>query len=104
MLKNWVGILAVLALTACAPLAPAPDAQAVRVEGTPGMAVIYLVRTNPDQSYLTALVLVNDSMVGATYAGTYIRIEVPAGRHRLSGYASDNGALNVNVERDRIYF
>lgn len=104
MLKKWIGILTLLALTGCAPLAPAPDAQAVRIEGTPGMAVIYLVRTRPDVSYLTAPVLIGDRMLGATYAGTYIRIEVPAGRHRLSGYASDNGALTVDVERDRIYF
>lgn len=104
MLKKWISILTLLALTACAPLAPAPDTQAVRIEGTPGMAVIYLVRTNPDLSYLTAPVVVGDTMVGATFAGTYIRIEVPAGRHRISGYASDSGALTVNVERDRIYF
>jgi hypothetical protein len=68
------------------------------------MAVIYIVRTVPDVSYLTAPVVVGDRMVGATYAGSYIRVEVPAGRHLISGYASDNGSLRVDVQADRIYF
>jgi hypothetical protein len=104
MLKNWIGIFAVLALTACAPLAPSPGDQAVRIEGTPGMAVIYIVRTRPDLSYLTTQVLVDDKMVGATYAGTHLRVEVPAGRHRITGYGHDNGALTIDVASDRIYF
>ena len=105
MSKNWIGILALVALvTGCAPLAPAPTATPVSIEGTPGMAVIYIVRTNPDVSYLTAPVVVGDRMVGATYAGSYIRVEVPAGRHLISGYASDNGSMIVDVQADRIYF
>lgn len=105
MLKTWIGILAVLAsLAACAPLPTAPEAQAIRIEGTPGMAVIYLVRTRPDVSYLTAQVAVDDRMVGATFAGTYIRIEVPAGRRHLSGTGQDNGALKLDVQADRVYF
>lgn len=105
MLKRSLGILAILALTSCAPFTPtAQQTQAVRIEGTPGMAVIYLVRTMPDISYVTAPVVVGDRMVGATYEGTYLRIELPPGRHKVSGYASDNGSLTVNVERDRVYF
>lgn len=105
MLKTWIGILAVLAsLAACAPFPPAAETQAVRIEGTPGMAVIYLVRTRPDVSYLTAQVVVDDKIMGATFAGTYMRIEVPAGRRHISGYGHDNGALTLEVQADRIYF
>ena len=104
MLRIWTGILALVALlSACAPLA-VRETQAVRIEGTPGMAVIYLVRTSPDISYLTATVVLDDRLVGPTYAGTYYRLEVPGGRHRLSGFAQDSGALNVDVQADRIYF
>lgn len=95
-------LLFVATLAGCAPLAP--TAQAVKVEGTPGMAVIYLVRTDPDLSYLTAPVTLDDRLIGSTHAGTYYRLEVPAGRHRLSGYAGDNGALTLDVQADRIYF
>lgn len=105
MSKNWVGILAlVVSLAACAPLAPTSTATPVSIEGTPGMAVIYIVRTNPDLSYLTAPVVIAGRMVGATYAGSYIRVEVPAGRHLISGYASDNGSMTVDAQADRIYF
>ena len=68
------------------------------------MAVVYIVRANPDLSYLTTPVVVGDRLIGSTHAGTYYRVELPAGRHRLSGYAHDNGALDLNVQADRVYF
>ena len=106
MLKTWTRIIALLALlAACAPLQPtARDTGAVRIEGTPGMAVIYLVRTSPDISYLAAPVVLDDRLIGPTYAGTYDRLEVPAGRHRLTGYAQDSGSLTLDVQADRVYF
>ena len=106
MFKNWTWVLAVVVLlSGCAQLGSTEgQGQAVRIEGTPGMAVVYIVRTRPDVSYLTAPVVVNDRLVGATYAGTYVRVEVPAGRVRISGYASDNGGMTMDVQPDRIYF
>ena len=104
MLKTWTGILALIALLAgCAPLSPR-DREAVRIEGTPGKAVIYLVRTNPDLSTVSATVTLNGDLLGTTHAGTYFRVEVPAGRHRFSGYAGDSGSITVDVQSDRIYF
>src|SRR5688572_26693265 len=106
MLKTWIGTFALVCLLAgCASMGPsAQDTQAVRIEGTPGMAVIYLVRTHPDLSYLTTPVVLNDRMIGSTYAGTYYRLEVPTGRHLLSGYAQDAGAITLDVQADRVYF
>ena len=106
MLKTWMGILAAGAfLAGCAGFGPSPqDAQAVRIENTPGVAVIYLVRTNPDLSYVPATVTLDDRLVGTTYAGTHYRLEVPAGRHRLSGYGRDNGGITLDVQADRVYF
>ena len=106
MTKIRIGILAVFAFIAgCAGFGPSPqDTQAVRIEGTPGRAVVYIVRTYPDLSYLTAPVVVGDRMVGATYAGTYIRVELAPGRHVISGYAQDNGAITLDVQADRVYF
>ena len=105
MFKPLSGMLVVLALlTACAPLSPDPAAQAVRIESTPGMAVIYLVRTVPDVSYLATPVVIDDRMIGSTFAGTYYRIEVPAGHHRLRGYAQDSGSLDLELQADRVYF
>jgi hypothetical protein len=106
MTRIGVGILAIVAFIAgCAGFVPpAQDTQAVRIEGTPGRAVVYIVRTFPDLSYLTTPVVVGDRMVGATHAGTYIRVELAAGRHVISGYAQDNGAMTLDVQADRVYF
>jgi hypothetical protein len=106
MLKRSIGILAVIALLAgCAGLdTSAQSRQALRIESTPGMAVIYLVRPKPDLSYVPSTVTLDDRLVGTTYAGTYYRLEVPAGRHRLSGYGGDNNGLTLDVQAGQIYY
>ena len=104
MLKTWIGIvLALAALAACAPLPPAP-ASAPTVQGAPGKAVIYVVRTRPDASYLTAPITLDEQPLGATFAGTHMRLEVAPGRHRLAGYGGDMGSITVDVASDRVYF
>ena len=106
MLKTWIGLFATLVLlTACAPMKVAPGSASVpQIQGTPGKAVIYVVRTRPDLSYLTSTLTLDDQLIGSTHAGTYIRLEVTPGRHRISGYASDNGAISLDVHADRVYF
>ncbi|MES2562269.1 MAG: DUF2846 domain-containing protein [Pseudomonadota bacterium] len=106
MLKTWIGLVSTLVLlTACAPMTVAPgSASAPQIQGTPGKAVIYVVRSRPDLSYLTSTLTLNDQLIGSTHAGTYIRLEVTPGRHRISGYAQDNGAIALDVQADRVYF
>ena len=106
MSKTWIGIVAALAslVAGCASMAPAPHAAAPAVQATAGKAVIYVVRTRPDTSYLTAPLTLDGEPIGATFAGTHIRLEVGPGRHRIAGYASDMGAISLNVAADRVYF
>ena len=104
MLKNWIGIFAAAALVAACALPGQPEPQSVRIEGAPGAAVIYVVRSNPDIGPLPAQLVLNDRPVGAIYPGTYLRLEVPAGRHRLTGYGHDNGAITLETQVGRIYF
>jgi hypothetical protein len=105
MLRVWMAVLATVALLAgCTAMAPAPQSSAPRAESSPGKAVVYIVRTRPDLSYLAAPLVVDDRMIGASYAGTYFRLELAPGRHRISGYAQDNGAMTVDVQPDRVYF
>jgi hypothetical protein len=33
-----------------------------------------------------------------------MRLEVAPGRHHISGYGHDNGAITLDVQADRIYF
>ncbi len=93
-----------LALSACAPLPPMPgDAAAKRFETVPDKAVIYLVR-HPLERNFVAPVMLDDSSIGSTYKGTYIRVVVPGGVHRISGMAGDSGSINVKTEPGQIYF
>src|SRR5262245_50273221 len=104
MLKTLAGMLVIAALvTACAAI-PQPDPSSVRIEGTPGSAVIYVIRTKPDIGPIPAQLTVNEQLVGTSYPGVYYRVEVPAGRVRLGGTGVDNGALTLQTQADGIYF
>lgn len=97
--------LALLWLAACTPLPPSPqDIQAKRFETVPEKAVVYLFRDAPDFSDEVATVLLNDSVHGSTYPGTYMRLELAPGRHRISGFATDSGIIEFNTQPGRLYF
>lgn len=106
MLRLSAAVLALgLALAGCASFYPSPQAmQAVSIQGTPGKAVIYLVRGDPDLSIVAAQIALDGELLGTSYAGTYFRVEVPAGRHRFSGYGVDGGNITLDVQADRVYF
>lgn len=106
MSGKWSVLIAVLILSACTSMSPprSSTAAAPQIESAPGKAVIYIVRTRPDMSYLAAPLALDDRMIGATYAGTYLRLEVPPGRHRITGYAQDNGSITIDTQADRVYF
>ena len=105
MLRVWMAVVATVALLGgCTSMAPAPQSAGPRAESAPGKAVVYIVRTRPDLSYLAAPLVVDDRMIGPSYAGTYFRLELTPGRHRISGYGQDNGAMSLDVQADRVYF
>jgi hypothetical protein len=94
----------IFVLSACVPLPPLPgDAAAKRFEPVPDRAVIYLVR-HPLDSIMPAPILLDDEMIGSTYKGTYIRMVVPGGMHRIAGMAGDSGSIRLQTERGQIYF
>jgi hypothetical protein len=95
----------VLVLVACVQLPPTPeDLEAKNFAPVPGKAVIYLVRSNADITYDVAGVMLDEQMIGSTYIGTYLRLVVEPGRHRISGFAGDSGSLVVDVTPGQIYF
>ena len=107
MLKTWLGLIAALAFVAgCTSMSGSPQAggPVPQIQSAPGKAVIYVVRSRPDLSDLTATLKLNDQIVGSTYSGTYMRFEVAPGRHHITGYGHDNGAITLDVQPDRIYF
>lgn len=93
-----------LAVTGCAQLPPpAEDASAKRFEPVSGKAVVYLARPPFDHSYIAPVVL-GDEPIGATYNRTYLRLELPPGRHELRGMAGDSGSIRLDVRAGEIYY
>jgi hypothetical protein len=101
----WRILVLVLTLAGCAQLPPTPqEIQAKHFEPVPGRSVIYIVRDYPDFNY-DAATLTLDNAAGVTlYAGTFYRWEVPAGKHRIAGYAGDSGVINLDTAPDRVYY
>ena len=97
---------AALLLAGCiTPLPPAAgDAQAKRFETVPGKAVIYLVRDRPDFTREPTPVVLDDSVMGTSYPGTYFHWVVAPGRHRIAGFAGDSGAIAVDTAPGGLYF
>jgi hypothetical protein len=93
------------ALAACAPLPPHPqDAQAKQFQNVPDKAVIYVVRSYPDLNPRPTYLLFDNRGGVTTYPGTYVRWEVAPGKHRIAGFASDSGLIELNTEPGKIYF
>jgi hypothetical protein len=96
---------AVLYAAACAPLPPSPqDLQAKRFDPAPDKGVVYLFRDLPDFVDDGAPITVDGMMQATTYPGTYLRLELDPGRHRIAGFASDAGAVELEVQAGQIRF
>jgi hypothetical protein len=104
--RLWI-VLSLIFVAGCVGLPPQPaDIAAKRFEAMPGQAVVYLFRDSPDFSPegSAQTVQVDDRMIGSTYPGTYFRLELPPGRHRISGYGADGANILVDVSAGNIYF
>lgn len=100
----FAALLAVV-LAACAPLPPTPqELEAQRFEAVADQSVIYIVRPYPDASSQPTPLWLDDNVMGSTYPGTFYRWVVPAGRHRIAGYAGDSGRIEFDTAPGRIYF
>lgn len=42
--------------------------------------------------------------LGSLYAGTYYRLELAPGTHRIAGYAGDSGVFELAVTAGGLYF
>jgi hypothetical protein len=105
LMQRGIAVLSLLWLAACTPLPQSPqDIEAKQFRAVPDKAVVYLFRDAPDFADDAATVLVNDSVQGTTFPGTYLRIELGAGKHRVSGFAFDSGIIEFEARPGSIYF
>ena len=63
-----------------------------------------LFRSEPDFIDDGAPVTVDGNLQGTTYPGTYLRLELAPGRHRISGFAGDAGWIDVAAAPGEIRF
>lgn len=96
---------AFVAAVSCAPLPPSPaDLAAKRFEPAADKGVVYVFRNQPDFTDDGAPITVNGDLQGTTYPGTYLRLELAPGRHRISGFAGDAGWIDVDATPGEIRF
>jgi hypothetical protein len=87
------------------PIPPSPqEIEAKRFESVPGKAVVYLFRDAVNYATVAAPVALDGSPVGSTYAGTFMRLVMDPGRHRINGTYQDMGAIELTVAANQIYF
>ncbi|MGQ0522610.1 MAG: DUF2846 domain-containing protein [Betaproteobacteria bacterium] len=93
-------------LAACASTPQASrerDAQAKEFNTHPGTAALYVYR--PDTAFEEESVLyVGGRLIGATLPGTYFRIDLRPGAHRLQGTGVDNGSITIEAHPGALYF
>lgn len=104
-LRGLLAAAALLIAGCITPLPPSPrDLEAKRFKNVPGKAVIYVVRDQPDFTREPTSVVLDDSVMGTSYPGTYFHWVVAPGRHRIAGFASDSGVMVLDAAAGNIYF
>lgn len=97
--------LLVCIISGCATREPGPqELQSKRFETKPDKAVVYLYRDRLDFSRAPVSLMLDGQGLGGVYAGTYYRLELAPGRHRVAGFAGDSGAFEFTAESGRLYF
>lgn len=94
-----------LLLAACATREPGPEElRSKRFEAIPDKAVVYLYRDRPDFVNNPAGLTLDGQSLGSTYPGTYYRLELAPGRHRIAGFAGDAGVVVFDTQPGKLYF
>jgi hypothetical protein len=98
-------IALLLVIASCATRVPDPaELQAKRFETIPDKSAVYLYRDRPDFSSAPASLTLDGQPLGSVYAGTFFRLELAPGRHRIAGYAGDSGVFEFSAEAGKLYF
>jgi hypothetical protein len=104
-MRGIISAIFVVLLAGCVAQPPSPqDLQAKRFETIPDKAVVYLYRDRPDFVDNPAGLVLDGQSLGSTYPGTYYRLELAPGRHRIAGFAGDAGVVVFDTQPAKLYF
>jgi len=81
------------------------DAEAKQFRSVPELAQVYIYRNNPEYVGAPGGVTINRSYAGETYARTYFRIYLPAGKHEIiTSNGNVRNKMSIEVESGKNYF
>jgi len=92
-------------LAGCATREPGPqEIRSKKFEAIPDKAVVYIYRDRLDFSRAPVSLMLDGQGLGSIYAGTYYRLELAPGGHRIAGFAGDAGVFEFAAAPGRLYF
>ena len=87
---------------------PERDALAKQFATNPRAATVYIYRPggNFDNNVedVGSVLYVDQRLIGSTLAGVYFLVHLSPGTHVLSGIATDQGKMTLQVEAGKLYF
>lgn len=86
---------------------PDRDAEAKRFVAHPASAALYVYRSDfpvSDDVWTQTALWIDDRLIGQTLPGTYYRVDLRPGAHRLRADGADQGRLNIDTAAGQTYF
>jgi len=80
------------------------DAQAKLFKTHPQKSIIYIYRRDTQSSSVEMELMIDGQHVATSVGGTYIKLEVNPGRHRLVAYADNSNKLMLATLKNKNYF
>jgi hypothetical protein len=109
MVRAFAGLLAVslALLSGCASIpeaSPELDRQAKTFSAPSRKAGVYIYRNEHFGAAIQAQLLLDGNYLGHTGAMTYYYVEVPAGRHTITGKAENESVVTFDAVNGRLYY
>ena len=101
---------AAAALSGCTSTPQAPpdrDAEAKRFVAHPAFAAVYVYRPDfpaSDDVWTQTVLWIDDRLIGQTLPGTYYRVDLRPGAHRIRADGPDQGRLTLDTAAGQVYF
>ena len=105
--ERLVALAMVLVLAACASTPQASreaDLEAKEFNTHPNASAIYVYRSEFNRRTDHNVLYMDGRLIGATFPGTFFRIDAVPGRHVLHGTGHDVGSIALDTTAGELYF